>query len=130
MMLAWLRASEMTVSPAPITVGKRASLAFQQLTEGEGRLGCRQLGDGALDLTVDVERPADETDRGGAGATRLQTVDTRLDDAGIAGEPKVVVRAQHDDFAPVDRCYGSHRTRDGVQRLVLAGLAQIVDRRA
>ena len=71
---------------------------------------------------VDIERAADETDRRGAGAMRAKPADPGLDDLRMIGQPEIVVRAQHDHLATIDRCGRSHRAGDRPQLLVLAGL--------
>jgi hypothetical protein len=64
--------------------------------EHERVLGAHPLGDLALQLEVEVERPVQQPRAGQPGAVALERVAGALHDARIGGQPEVVVRAEHD----------------------------------
>jgi hypothetical protein len=70
---AWSPESQMTVSPGPHPVGELA-----------------------LELEVKRERPVEEARARQAGAEALERVPRGVLHARVAGEPEVVVRAEHD----------------------------------
>ncbi len=97
----------------------------------------------ALELQVQVQRPVEETASGTARPVLLHGVLRRFLDAGVGGEPEIVVRAGHDDLLAVHvsrRPLASvDRTKVGVQvcllclcvisRLIEEALAFVEERR-
>jgi hypothetical protein len=74
--------------------------------EDERVLGAHELGQVALELEVERERAVQEARAGEAGAEALEGVAGGLLDALVAGEPEVVVRAEHD---PLVALHVNHR---------------------
>uniref|UniRef100_A0A0N4Z404 LigA n=1 Tax=Parastrongyloides trichosuri TaxID=131310 RepID=A0A0N4Z404_PARTI len=74
--------------------------------EQDGVLKAEVVGDGALQLLVDLQRAADEANRGRARAPLFLRLDPGLGDALVAGQAQIVVGAEVQHVAAVD---GDHR---------------------
>ena len=72
----------------------------------------KKLRDLLLEPLVDVLRAADEPHRREAVAPRLESLLGRGDDVGVVGQAEVVVGAEVDDLAAVDRDAGPLRRFD------------------
>ena len=86
----------------------------------DGVLGAEELRDRRLEVLVERLRPADEAHGAEAVAPRVKSLRRSLDDAWMVREAEVVVRREHEDFAPV---HAHARARGSLEdALLLPGL--------
>ena len=95
---------------------------------GQRRLRADEVGELALELVVDLERPADEAHRARARPVAAEPLDPRLDHLRSRCEPEVVVRREDEHPASALHLHhGPLRREQGVEALVRPGLAQRVE---
>ena len=70
--------------------------------EDQAGLLAQELGQGRLELLVQVERAVQEPAAGAARAVPAQRPRGGLEDLGMVGQPEVVVRAEHDPLLTVN----------------------------
>ncbi len=97
--------------------------------EDERLLGAHPLGDLALELEVQRDRPVEQARARQAGAVGRQRVPRALDDALVAGQAEVVVGAEHDPLGALhldDRSGRALERAEVRQHVGLAGGAQLI----
>src|SRR5690606_2935039 len=91
-------------------------------------LGAEEIGDGLLELLVQVLGAADEAHRGHAEAVRVQRFLRRLDHRRMVGQAQVVVGAEVEHRAPVvERDLRRLRAGDDALGLEQPGLADLAE---
>ena len=104
-------------------VGLRAGRADERL------LGAHPLGDLLLELEVQGDRAVEQPRAGQARPELVQGVGGTLDDALVAGEAEVVVRAEHDPLGALhldDRARGALERAEIRQQVGVARHAQLL----
>ncbi len=91
----------MTVSPGAEDRAQRAQVGLVAGGEDQRRLGAQPVGQLLLELQVQIDRAVEKARAGQAGAVFGDRVERALADPLIAGQPEVVVGAQHDPRAPL-----------------------------
>ena len=127
---AWSPESATTVSAGPRIVPERADVGLVAGREHERRLGAEPLGELALELEVQVGGAVEEARAGQAGAVAVQRVERALLDALVAGQPEIVVRAEHDPPLALHLDDRQRRTLEHAevgQRVELAGGSQLLE---
>ena len=95
---------------------------------GKRRLRADEVGELALELVMDGERPADEAHRARARPVAAKPLDPRLDHLGSRCEPEVVVRREDEHPAsPLHLHHWPLRREQCVEALVRPRLAQRVE---
>ncbi len=97
--------------------------------EDDRLLGAHPVGDLALELEVQRDRAVQQPRARQAGAVLRQRVGRALDDALVAGQPEVVVGAEHDPLRALhldDRSRGTFERAEVRQQVELARGAQLL----
>ena len=126
---AWSPESAITVSPGAEDRPERAEVGLVAGREHERRLGPQPLGELALELEVQVDRPVQEARAGQPGAVAVQRVERALLDPLVAGQPEVVVGAEHDPLPALHLHDGQRRSLEHAevrQRIELPGGSQLL----
>ena len=75
---------------------QRAEVGLVAGGEHQRGLGVQPLGELALELEVEIDRPVEEARAGQPGAVAVERIQRALLDPLVAGQPQVVVGAEHD----------------------------------
>jgi hypothetical protein len=108
---------------------ERADVRLVARREDDRVLGAHPLGELALELQVQRRRPVEQTRAGQPGPEAVEGVLRAGDDALVAGEAEVVVRAEHDPLGALHLDHGARRPLDDPevgQHVGLAGRAQLL----
>ena len=89
--------------------------------EDDGRFFVRELGELALEPLVKVEIAVQQARAGAARAVLVDGLVRGLEHLGVMRQPEVVVRAEHDDLAPLHRDDGPFGRGERVEEGVDAG---------
>jgi hypothetical protein len=73
------------------------------------------IGDGVLELAVEIERSIEEPAAGAAGPVTGERARRGFEDPRMVREAEVVVRPQHDPFPPLDHHHRVFRLGDGLE---------------
>ena len=111
--------------------GDQAEVGVVAGGEDEAVFLAEKLGEGGLELLVQVERAVQEPAAGAAGAVAVQGAGGRLEHLGVVGQAEVVVGPEHDPLLAFDDDHGVFRLRDRLEvrieprRLDLIGLGEL-----
>ncbi len=108
---------------------QRADVRLVAGREDDRVLGAHPLGELALEVEVQVDRAVEQPRAGEAGAVALERVARALDHPRVAGQPEVVVGAEHDALGALhldDRRGGRLEPAEVGQQVGLAGGAELL----